>query len=106
MAGARGLGVARHTRPTNARGVARQATVGTRFGSSPQTQGAALRVYAPKYGHIWLVVVKNHHGNWEYLGTNALDTDLSTVVERKRGWSLETEFLDSKQFSGLQSCQC
>jgi SRSO17 transposase len=67
----------------------------------------AVRVYAPKYGHIRLVVVKNRHGNWEYLVTNALEADLTTVVEHKRRrWSIETVFRDSKQFASLQGCQC
>ena len=30
-----------------------------------QVRATALSVYAPKYGHIRLVVVKNRHGNWE-----------------------------------------
>ncbi|MDW8326743.1 MAG: transposase [Anaerolineales bacterium] len=55
----------------------------------------ALRVDAPKYGHIRLVVVKNRHGNWEYLVTNARHADLTTVIERKRSrWSIETVFRD------------
>lgn len=72
-----------------------------------QVRAVALRVYAPKYGHIRLVVVKNRHGNWEYLVTNALAADLTTLVERKRRrWSIETVFRDSKQFAGLEACQC
>jgi hypothetical protein len=70
-------------------------------------RASALRVYAPKYGHIQLVVVKNRHGNWEYLVTNALHTDLTTIVERKRRrWPIETVFRDSKQFANLEACQC
>jgi SRSO17 transposase len=70
-------------------------------------RAVALKVYAPKYGHIQLVVVKNRHGNWEYLVTNALTADLPTVVERKRRrWPIETVFRDSKQFAGLEACQC
>lgn len=30
----------------------------------------ALRVSAPTYGQLQLVVVRNRHGNWEYLVTN------------------------------------
>ncbi len=72
-----------------------------------QVRAVAVQVYAPKYGQIRLVVVKNRHGNWEYLVTNALRTDLSTVVERKRHrWPIETVFRDSKQFVGLEACQC
>jgi hypothetical protein len=70
-------------------------------------RASALRVYAPKYGHIRVVVVKNRHGNWEYLVTNALHADLTTIVERKRRrWSIETVFRDSKQFANLEACQC
>jgi hypothetical protein len=72
-----------------------------------QVRATALSVYAPKYGHIRLVVVKNRHGNWEYLVSNALDADLTTVVERKRRrWPIETVFRDSKQFASLEGCQC
>lgn len=67
----------------------------------------ALRVYAPKYGQLRLVVVKNRHGNWEYLVSNDGTADLTTVVQRKRArWSVETVFRDSKQFAGLEACQC
>jgi hypothetical protein len=67
----------------------------------------ALRVYAPKYGQLQLVVVRNRHGNWEYLVTNDGGADLTTIVERKRArWSIETVFRDSKQFAGLEACQC
>jgi hypothetical protein len=72
-----------------------------------QVRASAVKVYAPKYGQIRLVVVKNRHGNYEYLVTNALDADLTTVVERKRRrWPIETVFRDSKQFAGLEGCQC
>ena len=72
-----------------------------------QVRARALSVYAPKYGHIRLVVVKNRHGNWEYLVTNALHADLTTIIERKRSrWSVETVFRDSKQFANLEGCQC
>ena len=72
-----------------------------------QVRASALRVYAPKYGHIQLVVVKNRHGNWEYLVTNALEADVTRIVERKRQrWPIETLFRDSKQFANLEACQC
>ena len=72
-----------------------------------QLRATALRVYAPKYGHIRLVVVKNRHGNWEYLVTNAQQADLTTIVERKRRrWPIETVFRDSKQFASLEGCHC
>jgi hypothetical protein len=70
-------------------------------------RATALRVYAPKYGQLQLVVVRNRHGNWEYLVTNDGVADLTTVVERKRTrWPIETVFRDSKQFAGLEACQC
>jgi hypothetical protein len=67
----------------------------------------SIRAYLPKYGHLRLVVTKNRHGNIEVLATNDLDTDLTTIVLRKRSrWSIETLFRDAKQFSGLTACQC
>jgi hypothetical protein len=75
---------------------------------------AGLRLYArsvvaylPKYGTLRLAVTRNRHGNLEVLATNDLDSDLTTVVLRKRSrWSIETLFRDAKQFSGLAACQC
>jgi hypothetical protein len=70
-------------------------------------RAVALRVYAPKYGQIRLVVTRNRHGNYEYLVSNDLRVDLTRMVVRKRSrWSVETVFRDSKQFSGLEACQC
>lgn len=70
-------------------------------------RATALGVYAPKYGQLRLVVVRNRHGNWEYLVTNDGTADLTTVVRRKRArWPIETVFRDSKQFAGLEACQC
>jgi hypothetical protein len=67
----------------------------------------ALRVYAPKYGVLRLVVTRNRHGNYEYLVSNDLQADLTTLVQRKRSrWEVETLFRDSKQFAGLSACQC
>jgi hypothetical protein len=67
----------------------------------------ALRVFAPKYGQIRLVVTRNRHGNYEYLVSNDLTCDLTTMVERKRSrWSVETVFRDTKQFASLEGCQC
>ena len=66
----------------------------------------ALRVYAPALGQVRLVVLRNEHGNFEYLVTNALATDLSTLVHRKRSrWRIETIFRDTKQLAGLAACQ-
>jgi hypothetical protein len=82
-------------------------TLKLKWRSKLQVRATALRVYAPKYGCLRLVVVKNRHGNYEYLVTNALQADLTRVVERKRArWSVETVFRDSKQFAGLEACQC
>jgi hypothetical protein len=67
----------------------------------------ALQVYAPALGQVRLVVLRYEHGNCEYLVTNALATDLSTLVERKRSrWRIETIFRDTKQLAGLGACQC
>lgn len=70
-------------------------------------RAAALTVYAPKYGTLRLVVTRNRHGNYEYLVSNALQADLTTLVRRKRSrWNVETVFRDTKQFAGLGACQC
>lgn len=70
-------------------------------------RAVAVRVYAPKYGQVRLVVTRNRHGNYEYLATNDWAADLTTVVERKRSrWSIETIFRDTKQYAGLAACQC
>ncbi len=66
----------------------------------------AVRVYAPSYGELRLVVTRNRHGNYEYLATNELGADLTALVRRKRSrWSVETIFRDSKQYAGLGACQ-
>jgi hypothetical protein len=40
------------------------------------------------------------------LATNDLDSDLTTVVLcKRRRWSIETLFRDTKQFGGLAACQ-
>lgn len=70
-------------------------------------RATALRVYSPKYGHLRLVVTRNRHGNYEYLVSNDLTLDLTSMVVRKRSrWSVETVFRDSKQFAELEACQC
>ncbi len=67
----------------------------------------SIVAYLPKYGTLRLVVTRNRHGNVEVLATNDLDSDLTTIVLRKRSrWSIETLFRDAKQFSGLAACQC
>jgi hypothetical protein len=67
----------------------------------------ALRVYAPTYGVLRLVVTRNRHGNYEYIVSNDLQADLTTLVQRKHSrWEVETIFRDSKQFAGLGACQC
>jgi hypothetical protein len=70
-------------------------------------RAVALCVYAPTYGVLRLVVTRNRHGNYEYLVSNDLQADLTTVVQRKRSrWEVETLFRDSKQYAGLGACQC
>lgn len=72
-----------------------------------QVRARSIVAYLPKYGTLRLVVTKNRHGNIEVLATNDLDSDLATIVLRKRRrWSIETLFRDTKQFSGLTACQC
>jgi len=69
-------------------------------------RAVTVRVYAPSYGELRLVVTRNRHGNYEYLATNELGADLTTLVRRKRSrWSVETIFRDSKQYAGLGACQ-
>jgi hypothetical protein len=69
-------------------------------------QARAFTVYAPTYGHLRLVVTRNRHGNYEYLVSNALWSDLTSMVHAKRSrWSVETVFRDSKQAAGLEGCQ-
>jgi hypothetical protein len=70
-------------------------------------RASAVDVYAPSYGHMRLCVVRNRHGNYEYLVSNALTADLSSLVGCKRSrWSVETVFRDTKQWTGLEACQC
>ena len=72
-----------------------------------QLRARRIVAYLPKYGTLRLVVTRNRHGNVEVLATNDLDSDLTTIVLRKRSrWSIETLFRDVKQFSGLAACQC
>jgi Transposase DDE domain len=69
-------------------------------------RATAVTVVAPKYGRLRLVVARNRHGNWEYVVSNAVTADLTTLVERKRArWPIETVFRDTKQFAGLEACQ-
>jgi hypothetical protein len=70
-------------------------------------RAALVNVYAPSYGHLRLVVVRNRHGNYEYLVSNAPMTDLSSQIQAKRSrWVVETVFRDLKQVIGLEACQC
>jgi hypothetical protein len=70
-------------------------------------RATALRVYAPSLGQVRLVVLRNEHGNFEYLVTNDPATDLTLLVHRKRSrWRIETVFRETKQVAGLAACQC
>jgi hypothetical protein len=72
-----------------------------------EARAAAVSVYAPTYGTLWLVVTRNRHGNHEYIVTNESGADLTSVVKRKMSrWSIETIFRDTKQYAGLEACQC
>jgi len=69
-------------------------------------RAVALTVYAPALGQVRLVVLKNEHGNFEYLVTNDRAADLTQLVRRKRSrWRIETIFRDTKQVAGLTACQ-
>src|SRR5215216_2321880 len=48
-----------------------------------EARAAAVSVYAPTYGTLWLVVTRNRHGNHEYIVTNESGADLTSVVKRK-----------------------
>jgi hypothetical protein len=66
-----------------------------------------LSVYAPSFGHLRLVVARNSHGNYEYTASNEHAADLTRLVARRRSrWSVETVFRDTKQYGGLEACQC
>jgi hypothetical protein len=66
-----------------------------------------LTVYAPSLGQARLAVLKNEHGNFEYLVTNDRAADLSQLVQReRRRWGIETVFRETKQVAGLGACQC
>jgi DDE superfamily endonuclease len=70
-------------------------------------RAAALSVYAPSLGQVRVVVLKNAHGNHEYLVTNERDADLTRLVQRKRSrWRIETICRDTKQLVGLAAGQC
>jgi hypothetical protein len=70
-------------------------------------RASALTVYAPSLGQVRLVVLRNEHGNFEYLVTNDLAADLTLLVHRKRSrWRIETIFRETKQVAGLGACQC
>jgi hypothetical protein len=67
----------------------------------------ALSVYAPRFGHLGLVVARNSHGNYEYTASNEHSANLTLLVRRRRSrWSVETVFRDTKQYGGLEACQC
>lgn len=71
-----------------------------------EVRAQAITVYAPRYGTLRLVVTRNRHGNYEYIVSNDLEADLTTLVLQKRSrWSVETVFRDTKQFAGLAACQ-
>lgn len=70
-------------------------------------RAVSVSVYAPKYGRLRLVVTRNRHSNHEYIVTNDSGMDLTTVVLRKVSrWQVETLFRDTKQYAGLEACQC
>jgi SRSO17 transposase len=93
-----------HRRPQQVQGLARRLKL--KWRPRLGVRAIALRVDAPSVGQVQLVVLRNAHGNGEYLVTNALTTDLSTLVRRKWSrWRIETIFRDTKQLAGLAACQ-
>jgi SRSO17 transposase len=82
-------------------------TLGLKWRRRLDLRATAVRVYAPKYGLLRLVVTRNRHSNCEYIVTNELQADRTTVVMSKRSrWQIETLVRDTKQFGGLEACQC
>jgi len=72
-----------------------------------QLRATAVCVYLPGFGSVRLVVTKNGHRRWEYIVTNDLTADLTTVVRRKGSrWDIEVVFKDAKQLAGFAACQC
>ncbi len=70
-------------------------------------RATALRVYAPKFGVVRLVVARNRHGNYDYTVSNDLPSNLTRTFQGRRSrWSVETVFRDTKQYGGLEACQC
>jgi len=70
-------------------------------------RAVGVTAYAPSYGHLRLAVTKNRHGNVEVIACSNLQADLTTLVRRKRKrWSIETVFRDTKQSAALAACQC
>jgi hypothetical protein len=79
----------------------------TRWRTRVGLRAVRARVGSPSYGAITLVVTRNRHGNEEFLVTNSRTATVTAIVERKRSrWSVETVFRDSKQYAGLEGCQC
>jgi hypothetical protein len=83
------------------------ATLPVQWRSHLGLRATVLQVSAPYYGTLRLIVTRNRHGNYEYLVSNDLAADLTTIILRERSrWSIETIFYDSKQYAGLEACQC
>jgi hypothetical protein len=83
------------------------ATLKLKWRSQFGLRACSFVAYLPKYGTLRLVVTRNRYGNFQVLATNALDSDLSLILRRKRWrWSVETLFRDAKQFCGFTACQC
>ena len=52
-------------------------------------------------------MTRNGRGRWEYIVTNDLKADLTTIVQRKASrWDIEVVFKDAKQLAGFAACQC
>ncbi len=83
------------------------ASLKLKWRSASRLRAASFIAYLPKYGTLRLVVTRTRFGNFQVLASNALEADLSWIVERKRRrWTVETLFRDAKQFCGFTACQC
>lgn len=64
-------------------------------------------VHLSRYGPIRLVVATNGQGGLDYIVSNDVHKRGKVLLARKRSrWDIETCFRDTKQLSGLGTCQC
>lgn len=83
------------------------ASLKLKWRSAFRLRAVSFIAYLPKYGTLRLVVTRTRFGNFQVLASNALEADLSWIIERKRRrWTVETLFRDAKQLCGFTACQC